>query len=53
MKKEEQELKYSDDDTLKKAIRLIKNGRKEKEVQVKFNLSGADMDLIDFVINEY
>lgn len=53
MNKEVQQYDYSNDETLKKAIELIKNGRTEEEVREKFNLSGEDMSLIDLVINEF
>ncbi|MED4850984.1 hypothetical protein P9386_03850 [Caldifermentibacillus hisashii] len=53
MNKHIQQYCYSDDETLMKAIELIKNGRTEEEVQEKFNLSDDDMSLIDFVINEF
>jgi hypothetical protein len=47
-----QKCEYSDNETLIKAIELIKKGRTEEEVQIRMNLSNEDMDLIDFVINE-
>jgi len=53
MSKRVQEFEYSDDETLKKAIELIKNGGTEEDVQEKFDLSDDDMDLIDFVNNEF
>ncbi|WP_428910712.1 hypothetical protein [Niallia sp. Krafla_26] len=53
MNEEVQEYDYSDDDTLKKAIELIKKRRTEEEVREKFNLSDDDMELIDFVNNEF
>ncbi|WP_413380799.1 hypothetical protein [Alkalihalobacillus sp. 1P02AB] len=53
MNKEVEEYDYSDDATLKKAIGLIKKGSTEKDVREKFNLSDDDMELIDFVINEF
>lgn len=46
------EYEYSDDETLYKAIDLIKQGRREEEVQQELSLSDEDMDLIDYVINE-
>ncbi len=50
----EKQYTYSDDETIQKAIDLIKkNICTEEETQKKFNLSEDDMDLIDFVINEY
>lgn len=45
--------KYSDDTLLNTAIKLIKNGKTYEEVQSKYKLSDADMELIDFVINEF
>ena len=48
-----EEDKYSDNGILKQAIQEIKNGRTEEEVQKKFELSNEDMDIIDFVINEF
>ena len=47
------EFEYSDDETLYKAIELIKNGRQEDEVKRDLNLSDDDMDLIDYVISEF
>lgn len=47
------EFEYSDDETLYKAIELIKNGRQKDEVQRDLNLSDDDMDLIDYVISEF
>lgn len=47
-----QKCEYSDNETLIKAIELIKKGSTEEEVQRRMNLSNEDMDLIDFVINE-
>ena len=44
---------YSDDQTLGKAVELIKEGCSVEEVQQKFNLLDDDMDLIDFVVNEF
>ncbi|WP_155925561.1 hypothetical protein [Bacillus sp. UNC438CL73TsuS30] len=53
MSKEAQEYEYSDDETLKRAIELIKKGSTEEEVRNKFSLSDDDMVLIDFIINEF
>lgn len=53
MDKETQEFEYSDDEILAIAIELIKNGRNEEEVQRELKLTDDDMDLIDFVINEF
>lgn len=47
------EFEYSDDDTLYKAIAIIKNGRHEEEVKRELKLSDDDMDLIDYVISEF
>ncbi|WP_164525477.1 hypothetical protein [Siminovitchia acidinfaciens] len=47
------EYEYSNDKTIQKAIESIKNGRTEEEVQKEFNLTNDDMDLIDFVVNEF
>lgn len=44
---------YSDDTILNTAIKLVKNGNTYEEVQNKLNLSDDDIDLIDFVINEF
>lgn len=44
---------YSDDDVLSEAIQLIENGEIEEEIQEKLNLSNDDLDLIDFIINEF
>ncbi|WP_158634067.1 hypothetical protein [Radiobacillus deserti] len=44
---------YSDDTILHKAIELVKIGKTYGEVQNKFNLSDNDINLIDFVINEF
>lgn len=44
---------YSDDETLEKAVALIKKGKTYEEVQKKFDLSDDDMKLIDFVVNEF
>ncbi len=53
MNKEVQEGEYSDDETLIKAMKLIKQGETEEKVKEMFNLSDDDMFLIDFVINEF
>lgn len=49
----QEKVRYSDDKILKQAIESIKNGKSEEEVQKKFNLSEHDMELVDFVINEF
>jgi hypothetical protein len=51
--KETREYEYSDDETLKIAIELIKKGGNEEKIQKELNLTDDDMDLIDFVINEF
>ncbi|NYV68795.1 hypothetical protein HYI36_26365 [Bacillus sp. Gen3] len=53
MNKKVQKYEYSDDKTLDRAIEQVKNGSTYDEVRSKFNLSDDDMDLIDFVINEF
>ncbi|MEK4668996.1 hypothetical protein [Niallia sp. FSL R7-0271] len=53
MNQEVQEYDYSDDETLEKAIELIRKGYTQAELRGKFNLSDDDMALIDFVINEF
>ncbi|WP_158553498.1 hypothetical protein [Peribacillus saganii] len=52
MKGKVEKCDYSDNETLIKAIELIKKGNSEEDVQKRMNLSNEDMDLIDFVINE-
>lgn len=53
MRVNKQTYQYSDDETLDKAVKLIKNGSSEEEVRKNFNLTDDDMDLIDFVIEEF
>ncbi|MED3644312.1 hypothetical protein P5F75_13035 [Caldifermentibacillus hisashii] len=53
MDKETKEFEYSDDETLTIAIGLIKKGWNEEKVQMELGLTDDDMDLIDFVINEF
>jgi hypothetical protein len=53
MNEKVKEYKYSDDEFIIKAIKYIKEGNTEEEVRKKFNLSDDDMDLFDFVINEF
>jgi hypothetical protein len=45
--------KFSEDETLDKAIEQIKKGSTYEEVRTKLNLTDDDIDLIDFVINEF
>lgn len=44
---------FSDDETIIKAIKEIEKGLTEKEVQEKFNLSKDDLELIEFVMNDF
>ncbi len=44
---------FSDDETIIKAIKEIEKGLTEKEVQKKFNLSEDDLELIEFVMNDF
>ncbi|WP_421379636.1 hypothetical protein ACOJQI_15930 [Bacillus salacetis] len=44
---------FSEDLILNKAIEQIKRGRTYEEVKEEFNLSVDDIELIDFVINEF
>ncbi|MBP2257896.1 hypothetical protein [Virgibacillus alimentarius] len=53
MNGKEEKYEYSDDEILEEAIELVKKGSTYEEVQRKFNLSGDDINLIDFVINEF
>jgi hypothetical protein len=44
---------YSTDEIILMAIEWIKKGASEEEVQRKLSLSKDDMDLVDFIINEF
>lgn len=43
----------TDDETLQRAIDSIRNGCTELEVQKTFHLSDDNMELIDFIRNEF
>ena len=51
MKKDE--CNYSDDENLEKAVKQIKQGKTYEDVQRQFNLTDNDIELIDFVMNEF
>lgn len=53
MKEKVEKCEYSNDETLEEGIELIKKGCTYEEVQRKLKLLDDDMDLIDFVINEF
>jgi hypothetical protein len=53
MDKEMRELNFSDEETITKALELIRKGITEEEVQKKLKLTDDDLDLVDFIINEY
>lgn len=44
------EIQFCDDETFEKALEEVQKGSTYEEVQVKYNLSEYDVDLIDFVI---
>jgi hypothetical protein len=52
MEKEKRKLNFSDDETITKAIKLIRKGITGEKVQKKLKLTDDDLDLIDFIINE-
>ncbi|WP_191126288.1 Panacea domain-containing protein [Cerasibacillus terrae] len=45
--------KFSEDNILDMAIESVQKGSTYEDVQSKFNLSDDDIELIDFVINEF
>ncbi|MCK6205765.1 MULTISPECIES: hypothetical protein [Bacillus] len=53
MNKDKIEYRYSDDEILIIAIEFAKKGIPMKAIQKKFILSDDDIDLIEFIINEF
>ncbi|WP_421385546.1 hypothetical protein ACOJQI_22845 (plasmid) [Bacillus salacetis] len=47
------EFEYSDEEVLKKAATDIRNGSTYEEIQKKFNLTDDDLELIEFVVEEF